>query len=258
MTFLDKYARICLVFGGGTVYKVHSYPIDKLYSGISNGKNIVVFVPNLEGENLIRPLTINEYDIVNVDNIEIVEPFIETLKKADLDVFLTDQNGLQKKEISVQQIVDLNKVLYRKRTLDEHYAKRNHLLSNNVACVVSDLLGLNVASNPSTMFGFDKIMPINEIIVSAQKLQNFKTYLINYLEVGFLTEGSVIVTKEGDICDYRVLRALKKSKIKKTEELKANDFAVTAKGTGQITVNGLDIKEYSKKQENGFQKVIHF
>ena len=80
------------------MYKVHSYPIDKLYSGISNGKNIVVFVPNLEGENLIRPLTIDEYDIVNVDNIEIVEPFIETLKKADLDVFLTDQNGLQKKK----------------------------------------------------------------------------------------------------------------------------------------------------------------
>lgn len=240
------------------MYKVHSYPIDKLYSGILNGKNIVVFVSDLEGKNLIRPLTVNEYDIVNIDSIEIVEPFLETLRKADLDVFLTDQNGLQKKEISAQQIADLNKVLYRKRTLDEHYAKRNRLLSNNVACVVSDLLGLNVRTNPSTAFGFDQVMPINEIVVSAQKLQNFKSYLINYLEVGFLTEGSVIVTKEEDVCDYRVLRALKRSKIKRTEELKENNFEVRAKDTGQITVNGVDIKEYSKRQESGFQKVIHF
>ena len=135
--------------------------------------------------------------------------------------------------------------------------QRNHIISNNMSNIVSDLLGLNI-SNPSTPFKFSERLGTQEVIVPAKKLVLFKKSLLEYIKASLLVEPSLIITYGKDGQDYRVARSLRKAKIIQTEQMKNNAFSVNVSREGRLRVNDIDINEYQRKTESGFQKTFKF
>ena len=73
-----------------------------------------------------------------------------------------------------------------------------------------------------------------------------------------MTETNVIVRFGNGLIDYKILRSLNKAGIKQTDQMKQNSFLINIGNDGKILINGIDINEYNKKQNTGFQKTIKF
>ena len=233
--------------------KVKTYPLDHLYFAHHNGKDAVALLIN-DLENVY--VNISSGHIMD-KNAEIVSSFLTVLKENNLDILLTDVDGNQQQRLSVARINDLLKILERKWTLNQVVEHRNQIISNNVSNIVSDLLGLNI-STPSTPFRFSEKLGTTEIVVQAKKLELFKKFLLEYIKASFLTSHSIILSNGKDGQDYRVSRSLKKAKIIRTEQMKNNTFSVNVNKDGKLKINDVDINDYQRKQDLGFQKTFRF
>lgn len=236
--------------------KVKLYPLEQLYLVRFNNKAAVAILIEGRKSHFVDVISGNIYNSLD-NNFEIVSSFLDALKENNLDILLIDNNGNQKQQLSVAKITDLLKILERKRTLNQVMEQKNHIVSNNVSNIVSDLLGLNI-SNPSTPFRFSERLGTQEVIVPAKKLMLFKKSLLKYIEASLLAEPSFIITYSKDEQDYRVAKSLRKSKIIQTEKMKNNAFSVNVNREGKLKVNDKDINEYQRKFESGFQKTFKF
>lgn len=236
--------------------KVKLYPLDQLYLVRFNKKPTVSILVEGQKSHFVDVFSGNIYNSLD-SGFEIVSSFLEALKENNLDILLTDSDGTQKQQLSLAKITDLLKLLERKRTLNQVMEQRNHIISNNMSNIVSDLLGLNI-SNPSTPFRFSERLGTQEVIVPAKKLVLFKKSLLEYIKASLLVEPSLIITYGKDGQDYRVARSLRKAKIIQTEQMKNNAFSVNVSREGRLRVNDIDINEYQRKTESGFQKTFKF
>ena len=184
--------------------KVKLYPLDQLYLVRFNKKTTVSILVEGQKSHFVDVFSGNIYNSLDSD-FEIVSSFLEALKENNLDILLTDSDGTQKQQLSLAKITDLLKLLERKRTLNQVMEQRNHIISNNMSNIVSDLLGLNI-SNPSTPFKFSERLGTQEVIVPAKKLVLFKKSLLEYIKASLLVEPSLIITYGKDVHDYRVER----------------------------------------------------
>ncbi len=235
--------------------KVKTYPLEQLYLGYYNGK-ITVALLNDEFEN--RYSDVFSGRMYNLDKkFEMISSFLTTLTENNLDILLTDADGIQQQQLSSAKINDLLKILERKRTLNQVIVQKNQIISTNVSNIVSDLLGLNI-SNPSTPFNFSEKLGTTEIIVPAKKLTIFKKYLLEYIKASLLTNPSLILTYNQTGQDYRIARSLKKAKIIQTKQMKNNQFSINVSKEGKLRINDIDINDYQRKQDLGFQKTFRF
>ena len=239
----------------GNTPKVKLYPLDDLYLAKEKRKTTVCLQVDDKRPYYIDVLNGNIYN-QDID-YKIISSFLEALKENSLDILLTDSDGIQMQQLSSAKVADLLSLLERKKTLNQVVAQRNQLISNNVANLVSDLLGLNI-STPSTPFKFSDKLKTKEVIVPAKKLTIFKKVFLEYVKASLLSEYNIIITYGPDGQDYRIARSLKKAKIMQTEQMKSNAFSLSCNKEGKLKINDLDINEYRKKQETGFQKTFRF
>ena len=237
-------------------FKIKLYPLDQLYFGYYNKTATVGFLSeNLErlfvepGEQVHKP-DFNE-------KFKPLSPFLDVLVENNLDVLLTDVDGKQLQQLSCAKINDLLRILWRKNNLNQVLEQKNEVISNNATNIISDLLGLNL-STPSTPFNFKERLGTNEIVVSAKKMFLFKKFLLEFIRASLIANPVVILTYEKGSPDYRILRSLKKAKIEQTEMMKNNTFSVNINQAGKIMVNDINVNEYQRNQEHGFQKTIKF
>ena len=224
------------------------YPIEQLYLIDINGKKIIALFDD------------NECFEINsgkkIENYKIIDSLKNILIAQNLDIFIIDINGNLKEVLNINDIEFLYQVLQKKLSLPVASLQRMQALSNKLANIISDLLGLNVTVNPSTPFNFVNSFDITEVVVSAKKLAQFKFYLSKYLRAYLIANKSVEIIYEVGARDYRINRALNKSRIMISEKIKENIFSIAVMPDGKIMINGIDIRKINVNQ--GFQKTINF
>ena len=234
----------------------NSYSVDRLYFGNLNGKlKIAYLIENKIGVCAFLNPSPN-YFTERLNNFEIIDQLVSVLKQHDLDILITDVNGNQKTGLSSEEVAYLLKILDRKINLSLVAAKKTEVLSRNVSCIISDLLGFNIKVNPDG-FDFSNIVN-NEIILSAKKLNLFKHYMKDYTQASLIADNTLIFSCTEEGRDYRISRALNKARIPLTDKLCQNTFSIKVDRSGKILVNGSDLEEYKREKEVGFQKVIKF
>lgn len=220
------------------LHEVH-YPIDKLYYAEIDGYECIVCEIFLNHKPKYKELiTIPDYYVVDKildKSFKIVKSLKEEIEEKQIGVCLLSKDGREKREVTIYEIINIIKVntLLEKRSFDD--------LNNvciNMANQITDLLGININSNPSSTL---KLSNVEEMAIPAIKVQKFKNLLFNYIKISIILDGNVSVSNK----DYRVLRALKGAKIK-TPEFE-NEFTIVGNSNGEISLECSNVVE-------GFQK----
>ena len=232
--------------------KIKTYSINDLYFGLVDDKRRIGI---LDKEGIYHNFyyVSQKADEAFNEKFKVIASLKDILIKTGLDVLLLDKNGNPKEFLKSEEIRYLLNILERRLSMSQVILQRSNVISSNVVNIVSDLLGLNV-STPATPFKFQEKFDINEILISAKKLKQFKKYLFDYVQASLIAEKSVRLVFEVGARDYRIARSLNKAKIIQSSRLNQNIFSVDANLEGRIKVNDVDIKEYPK--EKGFKKTI--
>ena len=217
------------------------YPIQSLYLIATNSSEIVAYLDDFN----------NCFDIHSnkIENYKIIGSFEELIKSNDLNLLIVDKNGNPKRNLTVDEINYLLKILKFKLSISQQIKQRNHAICVSIVNIVSDLLGLNVKTNPNTPYKFESEFDINEILVPASKLRLFKKAMIDYINTTLIVDRNISITYEDGERDYRIIRSLNKAGIKESERLAHNTFSLSL-SNGKLEINDRDIKEYQ-----GFQKI---
>lgn len=236
------------------------YELNQLYLGKHNNYVKIAYYDENSGRyvNVLIPNRTETYNKKFDEEFEVELPLEEVLKNENLEILITDSNGVKRTELSPVELNGLLVVLSKKKKLSPSLLQKQGLIAENIVNIICDLLGLNSENTPSTSFKFLKNFDINYSIIPAKKLQEFKKNLYAYIDAALMTEASFIVRYGQGVFDYRILRSLNKANIKQTDQMKQNSFLINASNDGRILINGIDINEYNKKQNNGFQKTIKF
>ena len=239
---------------------VKKYGLEQLYVGTFKEKNRIAYYDDIS-KMYINFSILNrseEYDKRFDEEFVVDKPLSEALEKENLTILLTDSNGNRKKELSFFEINDILIAISRKKILSSSTLGKQAVIAKNITDLVSDMLGLNSENNPSTSPIFLRNFDISYSIVPAKKLKEFKQNLYEYISISLMTETNVIVRFGNGLIDYKILRSLNKARIKQTDKMKQNSFLINIGNDGKILINGIDINEYNKKQNTGFQKTIKF
>ena len=217
------------------------YPIQSLYLIATNSSEIVAYLDDFN----------NCFDIHSnkIENYKIIGSFEELIKSNDLNLLIVDKNGNPKRNLTVDEINYLLKILKFKLSISQQIIQRNQAICVCIVKSVSDFLGLNVNSNPNTQYKFESEFDINEILVPASKLRLFKKAMIDYINTTLIVDRNISITYEDGKRDYRIIRSLNKAGIKESERLAHNTFSISL-SNGKLEINDRDIKEYQ-----GFQKI---
>ena len=223
------------------------YLIEQLYLIDINGKKVIALFDDSE--------CIEIKTGKKIENYKIIDSLKNILINQNLDIFIVDVNGNLKEVLNIDEIEFLYQVLQKKLSFSQTGLQRIQSLSNNITNIISDLLGLNVTINPNTPFNLVGLFDITEVVVSAKKLVQFKYYLAKYIRAYLIANKNIEITYEVGARDYRVTKALNKSKIMISENIRKNIFTLTVTD-GKIFINGIDVKKININQ--GFQKTINF
>ncbi len=236
------------------------YELDQLYIGMCNNNVQIAYYDENSGRYINASLTnrTESYNKKFDEEFEVGLPLEEVLKKESLEILITDSKGVKRTELSPVELNGLLVVLSKKKKLSPILLQKQSLLVENIVNIICDFLGLNSENTPSTSFNFLKQFDISYSIIPAKKLQEFKKNLRAYIEASLITETNFIVRYGQGIYDYRILRSLNKANIKQTDQIKENTFLINVSNDGRILINGININEYSKKTNSGFQKTIKF
>lgn len=218
----------------------HSYyPLDKIYFGNVEGTDCIIceLVQNHKSIyiELISLPDFSFIDRVLGNNFKLYKSLKEEIKENNINVCLLLKDGKEKRNLSLEEIINIIKLI---NLLGSKSFDKLNDLCNNVANQISDLLGINVYSNPSSNL---RIKEIDEIIIPATKALKFKNLLFNYIKISLILDSSVTITQN----DYRILRAMNGCRIKYPEF--ENEFKITISELGEINIE-------CKNVDNGFQK----
>lgn len=237
-----------------------TYSLEKLFTAKVEGKDLVVVQMNTQNGVFYR----NASNLSYADNVRhysaseitIVEPLKEAVLQNELGILLKDSYGNDKAEFSGGEITQIVKSITARKSLNPNQINYIQKTSEAITSIISDLVGLNVKTNPSSPLKLVEERTIQNIVIPASKLVLFKQTLVKYLSTSFLTERVAIISNYGDCQDYRVARSLNIAKIKVTPELQKNVFSVRADLEGNIKIDDVDV--YKRGVEQGFQKRIKF
>ena len=243
-----------------TPIKPIAYPLEKLFVAKVEGNDLIVIQINTPSGVFYRnALNLSYTDSVkhySAGEITIIEPFKETVLQNGLSILLKDAYGNDKQNFTVGEISQIAKTIGALKKLNPNQISYIQRTSGSITNIISDLLGLNVKTNPSSTAKVMEERTIHNVVVPASKLVLFKRTLAKYLSASFLTERVAIISNYSDCQDYRIARALHIAKIKTTNELQKNIFSVRADLEGNIKIDDVDV--YKRGVEQGFQKRIQF
>lgn len=223
--------------------KIKHYPIDKLYYAKVDSKDSIIC-------ETISNKTIKYKQLFNLDNYEIIDDYVldfkmkktvkEEIKNKKINGILIDKDGKNKKEITIDEIIEIVKLI----SLLENKSYNNlNYMCKNMVNQISDLLGINVYSDPSSDLS---IKDVEEIIIPAPKVSKFKELLFDYIKTSIIIDNNIAITND----DYRIKRALKSCKIRNPED--ENKFIIST-NNGEILLecdNVEEVKVYSKQKTN--------
>ena len=224
--------------------KTKRYPIDKLYYAKVDSKDSIICetLSNrcIKYKHLI---TLDDYEIIDkyVIDFNIKKSLKEEINKKKINGCLISLDGKDKKELTIEEIIKIIKLTV---LLENKSFNRLNEMCKNIVNQISDLLGINVLSNPSSDL---IIKEVEEIVIPASKALKFKELLFNYIKISIIIDGNVSISND----DYRIKRALKGCKIK-TPEFE-NKFTITANSDGEVLLdckNVEEVKTYSKQKTN--------
>ena len=224
--------------------KIKRYPLDKLYYAKVDSKDSIICETMINRCIKYKQLiTLNSYEIVDefVIDFNIKESLKEEIKRKKINGYLINLDGKDKKELTIDEIIKITQLI---ELLENKSFNRLNDMCKNIVNQISDLLGINVLSNPSSDL---VIREIEEIVIPASKTLKFKELLFNYIKISMIVDGNITITND----DYRIKRALKGCKIRKPEF--ENKFIISANDNGEITLdcdNVEEVKVYSKQKTN--------
>ncbi|MBE6149161.1 MAG: hypothetical protein E7170_00370 [Firmicutes bacterium] len=220
------------------------YPVDKLfYADVDGVECIACEMYNNHNQIFKQLINLSDYSLINkkIYDFKFIKSLKEEIKAKKMEVCLYTRNGEDKKNIAIEDVINIIKI---SKMLDEDNFDNINELCYIMTNKISDLLGINIESNPSSNL---KIEDIEEICVPAIKVEKFKTSLFNSIKISLILDGNVEIYND----DYRVLNALKKSNIKNNGI--ENEFFISVDRKGQeelncdyIVKNNKHIKSYQK------------
>ena len=220
------------------------YPINKLFYGKVDGVECIICEMYSNHNQIFKQLiNLNDYSLVDkkIYDFKIIKSLEEEIKEKKMQVCLYTKNGEDKKTIAIEDIINIVKI---SKILDDKTFDNMSELCYMMTNKISDLLGININSNPSSNL---IIKDIEEICVPATKVLKFKTNLFNSIKISLILDGNVEIYND----DYRVLNALKKSGIKINGI--ENEFFISIDTKGQeelqcdyIIKNNKHVKSYQK------------
>lgn len=190
------------------------YLVDKLY--VLNNKIIFDYE--------------NEYDSIPLKNY---------ILENNLEIFLYNNDGSNKIYFTLQECEEIIKLNNIKNNIPFQQQKKLKITSLKLANIISDLLGINIKTNPRTRINKDGI---SYVVVAAKKSALFRNILTSYIYISLIKENKLEISSN----DYRILIALKKVNIKSNN---LNNFTIIVQKNGEIKINN---------QEPTFQKTIKF
>jgi len=219
--------------------KIKQYHLYKIYyAEIKNHEYLIYEMIKNHKLTYKKILDLQDYtlkDEIIIEDFKVTKSLLEEINNKKMNVCLLKKEGRAKQIFTIPEILQIIKIT--KLLENNNYDELNNFCIN-VVNNISDLVGINVNSNPSSNL---KLNGVEEIIVSAPRAIKFKMILFNYLKISLLNER--IIKIKGD--DYRILNALNLCKIKKPKEL--NEFTL------EISVNGTYFID-CVKIEKSFQK----
>jgi hypothetical protein len=215
------------------------YPLDKLYYGYVEGyESIICEIDINHKPKYVELITLPNFvfiDRVLNNNFEITKSLKEEINNKNLDVCLLTKDGELKKEINISEVENFVKLI---NLLENKPFNDLNETCTNVVNKISDLLGINVYSNPSSNL---KLKNITEVVIPATKVIKFKNLLFKYIKISIILDDLITISNN----DYRIIRALKCSKIKMPI---TNEFLITANLEKQINIECSNVVDtYQKK-----------
>lgn len=224
--------------------------ISKVFTANYDGYRTIVYCYS---QNRCLEITRN-IDLLQSE-VEKIEPFTDYVLRSGLGAILKRTNGETFSELPIYRLKQIDRIVGNKLASEPEYEKQVKIISQLSANYISDLLGFNIATNPSSdLVNTDT----PNVLIKGVKLKRFKEALTSLIEFELYDIsnrfGDVIITCDKDGIDYRIKGALSQAKIQfdgtRRFKLKINDSHI------MIKQGDLEYVTYYDKKDTKVKKLV--
>lgn len=206
--------------------KVRNFELDRLYYGRvdENGISHDDIFCNIDGKYYGFNCRISTNALKNKTTLK------DKIQELGLESLIRNSSFDYFESLTKRQIRRIYKALRARQSVSDSEVARIDEMSNLVACYISDLLGLNIASRPLTDLNLVTISNTTNILVTGLKEFRFRELLKPIVEAqlyeSYDEDNSRIYTCRDGLIDSSIAACLRKARIKKDNIVSKNQFSL--------------------------------